>query len=469
MDARTSLVGLLLALFACVTFAAEYELCARGVGETFTRTARVRLSVDGPDLGPHLNRAAALLIKQLVFKDRASDVYVEPYEEAICAASLDEKHELAISVTQAEIDQLVAELARGFQVSATIARLAKRARLGARPPPAAGPDKNIGQIVRVFYATNRKPTSTAPQPRFGMERSDTISYGRVLVSVPKEHRMAELEMPSILRLEFRDDPDKHILLKSVHALPADGWREELRKEASLFDRPGVLLFTHGYNVTFGGAATRTAQLAHDLNFRGPAVFFSWPSSGGVLSYVADEQAAEWSITDMQQILADLAGLRPAVPIYMVAHSMGNRVLARGFANLLDQDPAKRRQFKEVILTAPDMDAAVFRREIAPRMLGAGVRVTLYASSLDSALVLSRRAHGGYRRLGEGGDDITVLPGMDSIEASRVKTDFLGHSYFGDSGTVMADLFYLIRTGLPPSERFALAPVRSTQGNYWRFR
>ena len=173
--------------------------------------------------------------------------------------------------------------------------------------------------------------------------------------------------------------------------------------------------------------------------------------------------------DMEKILADISSLGPGVPVYVIAHSMGNRILTRAFGKLLGKDLTKRRAFKEIVLTAPDIDADVFKREIAPEVLGKGPHVTLYASSHDIALAGSRTLHGGNRRLGESVPEVSVLHDMDTVDASNVKTDFLGHSYFGDSGTVMADLFYLIRKRLEPNDRFALETVHSPGGNYWRFK
>jgi Uncharacterized protein conserved in bacteria len=189
----------------------------------------------------------------------------------------------------------------------------------------------------------------------------------------------------------------------------------------------------------------------------------------LIPYISDEQAAEWSAHDVKTVLAELASLGPDVPIYVIAHSMGNRVLARALKDLATQDRTQLAAFKEVALTAPDIDADVFKREIAPAVLGRGPRVTLYASSNDVALAASRKLHGGYRRLGESDPEVLVMKEMDTVDASNIKTDFMGHSYFGDSGTVMADLFYLIRQRLKPAERFALEPVRSTGGDYWRFK
>ena len=48
------------------------------------------------------------------------------------------------------------------------------------------------------------------------------------------------------------------------------------------------------------------------------------------------------------------------------------------------------------------------------------RVTLYASSSDEALALSKQVH-GYPRAGESGDQLVVVPGIDTIDVSAVNT------------------------------------------------
>ena len=54
-------------------------------------------------------------------------------------------------------------------------------------------------------------------------------------------------------------------------------------------RPEVFVFVHGYNVTFEGAAQRTAQIAYDLKFSGAPIFYSWPSQARTLEYTVDDQ------------------------------------------------------------------------------------------------------------------------------------------------------------------------------------
>jgi esterase/lipase superfamily enzyme len=263
-----------------------------------------------------------------------------------------------------------------------------------------------------------------------------------------------------------------VMIQSFTELGVDRWRAEVAKRATALGNPGILVFIHGYNTGFADAALRAGQLAYDLKFGGATVLFSWPSRGSLLRYTADEEAAEWATPDMQDVLASLATLAPGTPIYVIAHSMGNRVFTRAFKELLVRDPGKGTAFKQVVLAAPDVDADVFRRELAPSILGHGPRVTLYASSNDRALADSRSIHGGYRRLGESGPDLVVLQNLDTIDASGVSTEMLGHSYYGDSSTVMSDLIYVIRKSLPPQqrERFALMRVQDAiVVPHWRFK
>jgi len=95
-------------------------------------------------------------------------------------------------------------------------------------------------------------------------------------------------------------------------------------------------------------------------------------------------------------------------------------------------------------------------ESSPRRSSRCDRLTLYASSLDKALVASRKIH-RYARAGDAGDDIVIVEGLDSIDASAVDTSLLGHSYFGDNRSVISDIYNLLRSPGQP------APVDSGSG------
>jgi len=93
-----------------------------------------------------------------------------------------------------------------------------------------------------------------------------------------------------------------------------------------------------------------------------------------------------------------------------------------------------------------------------------IPTTLYASSNDEAIRISKEPH-SYPRAGEAGDDIIILPGLDTIDASMVDTSLIGHSYFAEKRSVLSDLFYLLGEGKPPSQRHSLEPRTSAKGTY----
>ncbi|HEX5773110.1 MAG TPA: alpha/beta hydrolase [Geomobilimonas sp.] len=321
-------------------------------------------------------------------------------------------------------------------------------------------------VVKVFYATDRKKTeSSKPAELFGKDRG-TLTYGICQVSIPRDHRIGELETPSIWRLEFREDPEKHVVLLQVAPQDKNAFFADMASRVRTSTGKKLLLFVHGYNVTFADAARRTAQMSYDLAFDGAPVFYSWPSQGEVQDYLVDETNVEWTQGDLAGFLTDIAARTEAESIYLIAHSMGNRALTRAFATIAGERPELRKKFKEVILTAPDIDADVFKQDIAPRIAGAGNPVTLYASAADKALIASKKVH-GYPRAGDAGAGLVLLPGIETIDATEVDTDFLGHSYYGESTAVISDLFFLIHQDKRPPQRGGLQEVVTPTGRYWK--
>lgn len=323
-------------------------------------------------------------------------------------------------------------------------------------------------VVRTFFATDRNLTGkTKPDEMFGVDRS-ALTYGTCDVSIPRDHRMGELESPSIWRLEFREDPSNHIVLLSTAISAKDEYFDNLAARVSAASTRSAFLFVHGYNVTFEDAARRTAQISYDLGFEGAPVFYSWPSQGSTLAYTVDEQNIEWTQANLRVFLEDFFVRSDAHNIYLIAHSMGNRALTRAVASLLADKPALRDRLTEVILTAPDIDADVFKRDIAPSLAASGRPVTLYASSEDMALAASKVVHGS-PRAGDSGQGLVLVSGVETIDATAVDTSLLGHSYFAEERSVLSDMFSLIRNGERPDQRFGLRRIDTNTGPYWEFK
>ena len=98
-----------------------------------------------------------------------------------------------------------------------------------------------------------------------------------------------------------------------------------------------------------------------------------------------------------------------------------------------------------------------KRDIAPTILAGEGGTTLYASSGDYALMASK-TFAGYPRAGDTADGVTDGSGHGHNRRQHaIRTDFIGHSYYADSDSVIGDLRDLIMKGKPSGEaRTALA-------------
>ncbi|QDT93107.1 alpha/beta hydrolase [Gimesia algae] len=383
----------------------------------------------------------------------------------------------------------------GKQDSSPAPKEAQSPQMSEQPMPAsAEPDaqekaakKEKHETVRVFYGTDRNLTgSSHPQQFFGTSRA-SLSLGFCDVSIPENHETGKLESPRIWKLEFRENPDKHVVLQSVE--PASGseflsqLRQTIKDSVEVEESPTgkvrvggeAFIFVHGFNNSFEDAARRTAQIAYDLKFKGAPLMYSWPSQekGSIWAYKEDGRTAQWCEENVTLFIEAIARESGARKIHLIAHSMGNRVLSRALKNIsqklaLSQETTPL--FNEVILTAPDIDAQVFKDSIAPHIVQTAERFTIYSSSEDLALKASRVVNSfWHQRLGEGGTHLTVFPEYQKInvvDASEIDTNLfaLGHSYHADSNTVLSDV-KLVFQGIPANQRDLRALLENLA---WKF-
>jgi esterase/lipase superfamily enzyme/nucleoid DNA-binding protein len=322
-------------------------------------------------------------------------------------------------------------------------------------------------IVRIFFGTDRRlDEGAAVEDLFGSLRGDGTTYGVCDVNIPPEHRLGRMERPHWWKFEFSENVARHIVLLEVSPLDPVDFASSLKKRVDDSAERDVLVFVHGYNVTFGEAARRTAQLAYDLPFSGAPVLFSWPSDGKVERYLGDCDDAAWSVPHLEEFLNNVIAWSGATKINLIAHSMGGLALVNALVAMAGRQKG-RTLFNNIILAAPDIDRDIFVSQILPQMTGSrlSMRTTLYASSHDRALQVSRKIRGPIPRAGEGGEDIVVAEGLDSIDASRVPTDLLGHGYFASTKDLLIDIYHLLANNLPPSNR-GLRPRMKQELKYW---
>jgi esterase/lipase superfamily enzyme len=337
------------------------------------------------------------------------------------------------------------------------------------PSPRSGLDSAIGgeaekkfNTVKIFFGTNRaRTTSKKLAEQYGTERGE-LEVGQIEVTVPFSHKEGDIEQPKWLRFEFSKDPEKHMVLANIVSWSLASFRRNLQN--AIFNDPdaSAFLFIHGFNVSFEDASLRTAQMAWDLKLLTAPLMFSWPSKSNLEGYAADEDNVVWAVRDLRVFLDEIVNQTGARKVHVIAHSMGNRALVQALQQFARLDDKPR--FNQVILAAPDIDASVFKRDIAPVIKQSAEQLTIYASSKDKALKASKKVHNN-QRVGDATGIPLVIAGIDTVDASAVDTDFLGHSYFGDEISLLKDIGIVFKTGATAEQRKL---KKETRGNtlFW---
>lgn len=321
--------------------------------------------------------------------------------------------------------------------------------------------------IPVYFGTNRTVSDEAAKKKSGQqyfsgERGDKLRTGLAHVSIPKGHKIGQVETPKWYKLEFSEDPDKHIVITSLSVLERAEYIHSIKKSVNTRG-PEALLFIHGYNVRFDDALKRTAQVSHDLRFPGTTLLYSWPSVGDTEEYFVDKGNNDASVKYLKEFLELMLKESSAKRLHVVAHSMGNNVLVKTLAKMDLSNGSEFADLRHLVFAAPDVDSEEFRNFVSDfyndvKNVEPTVRpkLTLYASSKDKALIASAKIR-KYSRAGLSGPNLILLDGLDTIDASTIPTDFLGHGYIGSERSVLNDLVDLLhsrsRTELRPCRNF----------------
>lgn len=341
--------------------------------------------------------------------------------------------------------------------------------LSAHAPDSISPESSAkNHLVEIFYATDRK-TASKPPRHYTTEQTESLDLGSCLVSIPGDHRMGYLEQPTFWRLEFHDNPDKHIVLRDVIPVAHHQFYSDVDDRVGTSGKMEAFVFIHGFNVSFEEAAKRTAQIYYDLEFNGAPILYSWASNERVnpLSYIQDGTRVKNTIPQLKKFLTELAHKTKAKTIHLIGHSMGNQALTEAMKDIVLETKEPLPAVWNIVMAAPDIDAKVFENLIP--FIGRGAqRLTLYASSNDEALKFSKRMN-GYQRAGDLYNDLIVIKGLDTIDASGVDTSLTGHSFYAENRSIISDIYYLFKDGKPPTERFGLVSAQFKGLTYYKFK
>ena len=331
--------------------------------------------------------------------------------------------------------------------------------------------QNSFLLIPVFYATDRQKTGNRSPNRFFNGLPGQLCFGITEVSIPKNHKFGEIERPwTVSGLELSENQNKHMVLVNLQELNESEFKQSLHEKLANSSKRDVLVFIHGYNTSFKDAAYRTGQIAFDLNFQGIPILYSWPSEAKTLKYLVDGNNVSLTVPNFLHFLKLLLESVGANTVHIIAHSMGNRLLIDALNSFNNEELAQgSASLRQIIFAAPDIDARRFST-IANNFRNKAERFTLYASSNDKALQISKALH-GFPRAGDSFPKPIVVQDIDSIDVSEIDTNFfsLGHSYFGDHPAILSDIFYLLNQGLSPENRARLIPqTPKTSDRYWFF-
>ncbi|MEM7074642.1 MAG: alpha/beta hydrolase [Pseudomonadota bacterium] len=336
-------------------------------------------------------------------------------------------------------------------------------------PPPSRSDAPGYVSVNIYYATDRARSGRSIPSRFyGHQRSDGLEYGLANVTIPKVRQPGTISAPSVWKLEFSEDPAKHVMLQSVTPVSSDDFFGVMRKDLDAQSATDAFVFVHGYNVSFDAAAKRTAQLAYDMNFKGLPILYSWPSRGATVGYISDTAVVRLSGRRLTRFLEDLVEQSGARTIHIVAHSMGNRAVTDALELMaLRRAPVETPVFEQVIFAAPDVDQGLFA-EMLSTIQPLARRLTLYASENDWALEASRKLHGNAPRAGQGGKGLLVHGTIDSVDMTGLGADMLEHSYVANDHSAILDISTLFWLNLNPGQRCGLT-ARDDGDLAWEYR
>jgi esterase/lipase superfamily enzyme len=270
-----------------------------------------------------------------------------------------------------------------------------------RPPDLIGvdnpgiPAESVPDLTRhqIFIATTRE-ASEVTGAFFSSGRAPDVGLASVVVTIPPNHVIAELERPTRLP----PDPRTEFTVIDPVVYSADtAFIAEVRRE--LAKRPvgqrRLLLFVHGYNNTASDAILRMAQFVEDTGFDGVPVLFTWASAASASRYVYDLNSAlvaRSRIRDVTNILARTG----AESVEIFAHSMGSFLTMEGLVDGAQTGRLDRRasSINHIVLASPDIDLDLFRTQLGELPPSIREKMYLLVSADDGALRASRLIAGG---------------------------------------------------------------------------
>jgi esterase/lipase superfamily enzyme len=335
---------------------------------------------------------------------------------------------------------------------------------------------------RFFYATNRRLAQPGADvdDRFASEREAGLRFGRFDTNVEPALGIGMLVHPTDW---FQNE---EIRLRRVRDLERTDFVAELRQQVEESPRRSLLVNINGFRERFPSALRKTAFLAHMLDIDSPMLVFDWPGDQGATprGYRRAQQVARESGEELAATLAlVLEEIRPD-RLWVVANSMGAEVVVAAFTQLRENPEFgdDETEIETVVLTAPDVSHREFGREFRDEINALTRNLTVYVSSNDRALLMSRILN-RERRLGESTVDPRnpdqseeaarafelVEPGSDLVtlvDVTPVNRTRNFHNFSLETPEFFDDLFLRLSNDQMPRSRLQYRVRTPSGAEYW---
>jgi esterase/lipase superfamily enzyme len=339
------------------------------------------------------------------------------------------------------------------------------------PYTGAGNDRDYS----VFYVTTRSVSgSGSDSGRYGSEPGDHNSVGRYTARLDQRFTAAGNKTGTWTGTR----------ISHVGELNHDVFFEELKGAIDASPDRSLLIVVFGYKESFETAALKTAVFAYRVDINTPVLLFDWPGDQGVtpIGYKKAFRLARQSGPQLGDLIARISSEIQPDNLWITGNSVGAQIICDSFSHMMKApemaDP--EHEIRHVILAAPDVARKEFDTTFSKELDALSDRLTVYTSSDDSALLLSRWIHRN-PRLGRGKipdpeqleemEDLLALKadGADSIslvDFTRVNRSSHGHNYYIESSEYFDDFYQRLKGSFPYTSRRRHATRDNNGVLYW---
>ena len=317
----------------------------------------------------------------------------------------------------------------------------------------------------IYYVTDRKAgLVVGGKATYLGEYAGQVSYGLITARVPQHNPTGT--------------PLHADAIKKVEPEPYPAFLKFLQRQSA---KP-LLVWIHGYRLSFPAAAAYGAEIGRDLDIDANVLMFDWTTSESVLAYSRDVLQLQQSTKHLVDLLKTISNEVTPSQVIIIAHSLGCRLVCLGLHQLSNDPDAKNVRLDQVIFLVPNVDREEFDKNFKSELQTLVKRLTIYVASDDNLLLLGKLLY-NVDSIGlpekfspdTNLDEIQTflyyekqLPGkIDLVDVSFAKKDFLRKHRLFLERPVLEDLYWLIHDDYPAAKRHLLKYNGSKKPtDYW---